>query len=89
LWSGLTGCAGAFGSAGGSTDPVTVGYPVERNVRDSADFTARIAAVDSVEVRAHVWADLKRVNFKEGDWWLQPLPIDDDSRAEIPQTGAD
>ena len=51
---------------------------------DSTDFTAPIAAVDSVEVRAHVWAYLKRVNFKEGDWWLQPLPIDDDSRAEIP-----
>ncbi len=86
LWT--DGLRGAFGSAGGSTDPVTVSYPVERNVRDSADFTARIAA-DSVEVRAHVWAYLKRVNFKEGDWWLQPLPIDDDSRTEIPQTDAD
>jgi multidrug efflux pump subunit AcrA (membrane-fusion protein) len=83
LWTdGLR--AGAFGSAGGSTYPVTVSYQVERHVRDSADFTARIAAVDSVEVRAHVWAYLKRVNFKEGDWWLQPLPIDDDSQAEIP-----
>jgi RND family efflux transporter MFP subunit len=30
------------------------------------DFTARTAAVDSVEVRAHVWGYLDRVNFKEG-----------------------
>src|SRR5205807_2753739 len=30
------------------------------------DFTARIAAVDSVEVRAHVWGYLDKVNFKEG-----------------------
>jgi RND family efflux transporter MFP subunit len=45
---------------------VTVSYPVERDVTDYADFTARIAAVDSVEVRAHVWGYLKKVNFKEG-----------------------
>ena len=45
---------------------VTVSYPVERDVTDYADFTARIAAVDCVEVRAHVWGYLERVNFKEG-----------------------
>jgi RND family efflux transporter MFP subunit len=39
---------------------------VERYVTDSADFTARTAAVDSVEVRAHVWGYLEKVNFKEG-----------------------
>src|SRR6202023_668772 len=44
----------------------TVSYPVERDVTDYADFTARIAAVDSVEVRAHAWGYLERVNFKEG-----------------------
>jgi RND family efflux transporter MFP subunit len=46
--------------------PVTVSYPVERQVADHADFTARTAAVDSVEVRAHVWGYLDKVNFKEG-----------------------
>jgi RND family efflux transporter MFP subunit len=39
---------------------------VERTVTDYSDFTARTAAVDSVEVRAHVWGYLQRVNFKEG-----------------------
>jgi RND family efflux transporter MFP subunit len=43
-----------------------VSHPVERDVTDYADFTARTAAVDSVEVRAHVWGYLDRVNFKEG-----------------------
>src|SRR4051812_17192620 len=43
-----------------------VRYPVEREVTDYKDFTARIAAVDSVEVRAHVWGYLDKVNFKEG-----------------------
>src|SRR5205807_1964619 len=36
------------------------------DVTDYADFTGRIAAVDSVEVRAHVWGYLDKVNFKEG-----------------------
>jgi RND family efflux transporter MFP subunit len=46
--------------------PVTVSHPVEQYVTDYADFTARTAAVDSVEVRAHVWGYLEKVNFKEG-----------------------
>ncbi|HZY90797.1 MAG TPA: biotin/lipoyl-binding protein, partial [Gemmataceae bacterium] len=33
---------------------------------DYADFTARVAAVDSVELRARVWGYLDKVNFKEG-----------------------
>jgi RND family efflux transporter MFP subunit len=35
-------------------------------VTDYADFTGRTAAVDSIEVRAHVWGYLDRVNFREG-----------------------
>jgi RND family efflux transporter MFP subunit len=45
---------------------VNVSHPIERDVTDYAEFTARTAAVDSVEVRAHVWGYLKKVNFKEG-----------------------
>ena len=44
---------------------VTVSYPVEREVTDHSDFTARTAAVDAVEVRARVWGYLEKVNFKE------------------------
>ncbi len=66
----------AFGPAGctrGTAQPppapltVSVSRPVERNVTDYADFTARIAAVESVEVRAHVWGYLEKVKFKEGE----------------------
>jgi RND family efflux transporter MFP subunit len=64
---GLTGCARApSGAPTAAPVPVTISYPVERDVTDYADFTARIAAVDSVEVRAHVWGYLDKVNFKEG-----------------------
>jgi RND family efflux transporter MFP subunit len=48
------------------TAQVTASYPVERYVTDYADYTARTAAVDSVEVRAHVWGYLDKVNFQEG-----------------------
>ena len=45
---------------------VVVSYPVQEEITDYADFTARTAAVDSVEVRSHVWGYLDKVNFKEG-----------------------
>jgi RND family efflux transporter MFP subunit len=45
---------------------VSVAYPIEREITDYADFTARTAAVDSVEVRARVWGYLDNVNFQEG-----------------------
>src|SRR3954454_12804979 len=63
----LAGCARRPAEASAAAPlPVTVSYPVEREVTDYADFTARTAAVDSVEVRAHVWGYLDKVNFKEG-----------------------
>src|SRR5581483_1182049 len=46
--------------------PVSVSYPAEQYVTDYADYTARTAAVDSVEVRAHVWGYLAKANFTEG-----------------------
>ncbi len=63
----LAGCARSPSEAPAAAPiPVTVSYPVEREVTDYADFTARTAAVDSVEVRARVWGFLDKVNFKEG-----------------------
>src|SRR5438552_946455 len=66
LWTSMAGCARAPSEAPSAPTLVTVSHPVERDVTDYADFTARTAAVDSVEVRAHVWGYLDKVNFKEG-----------------------
>jgi RND family efflux transporter MFP subunit len=64
---GLAGCARAPSEAPpAAPTPVTVSYPVEREVTDYADFTARTAAVDSVELRARVSGYLEKVPFKEG-----------------------
>src|SRR5260370_20211791 len=62
----MAGCVRALSETPAVPTPVTVSYPVEREVADYADFTARTAAVDSVDVRAHVWGYLDKVNFKEG-----------------------
>jgi RND family efflux transporter MFP subunit len=66
LFAGLAGCARPPSGALLETVQVSVSYPVERYVTDYADFTGRTTAVDSVEVRAHVWGYLDKVNFKEG-----------------------
>jgi RND family efflux transporter MFP subunit len=64
---GLAGCAPAAPEHRTVTPTkVMVSYPLEQKVVTNADFTARLAAVDSVEVRAHVWGYLEKVKFKEG-----------------------
>ncbi|MCI0461753.1 MAG: efflux RND transporter periplasmic adaptor subunit [Gemmataceae bacterium] len=45
---------------------VSVSVPVERQVADYEDFTGRIAAVETVELRAQVTGYLKSIHFKEG-----------------------
>ena len=45
---------------------VTVVQPVEREITDYADFTGRVEAVESVQVRARVNGHLVQVLFKEG-----------------------
>src|SRR5437764_4527860 len=63
----LTGCTRSPTEAPAAEPAhVTVSYPIEREVTDYAEYTGRTAAVDSVEVRAHVWGYLDKVNFKEG-----------------------
>ena len=62
----ISGCDRAPAEPVAAPLSVTVSLPVEREITDYADFTARTAAVDSVEVRAHVWGYLMKVNFKEG-----------------------
>src|SRR5258707_153100 len=63
----LAGCARSTAEVpADAPTPISVSHPVEREVTDYADYTGRTAAVDSVEVRAHVWGYLEKVNFKEG-----------------------
>ena len=45
---------------------VTVAVPLERQITDYAEFTGRVEAVDSVQVRARVNGHLVKLLFKEG-----------------------
>jgi RND family efflux transporter MFP subunit len=45
---------------------VTVSLPREADVTDYNHFTGRTEAVESVQVRAHAWGYLDKINFKEG-----------------------
>jgi RND family efflux transporter MFP subunit len=68
LGLGLAGCARApAGPPPAPPTTVSVSYPVERDVTNYADFTGRLDAVFSVEVRARVTGFLDRVYFKDGD----------------------
>src|SRR5215475_6242718 len=48
------------------TPKVTVAHPVERELTDWDEYTARLEAIDSVEVRARVSGYLESVHFREG-----------------------
>lgn len=74
LWLGIlsfviapTGCERG-GSSVAELPPqvVTVSQPVERTVKDQDDYEGRIAAVETVEVRARVRGQLNKIFFKDG-----------------------
>jgi RND family efflux transporter MFP subunit len=100
LLFGLAGCTrGPAEAPPAAPTPVAVSYPVEKEVTDYAEFTARTAAVDSVQVRAHVWGYLDKVCFKEGAlvkkgdilFELDPRPYQallDQARAKVTQDEA-
>jgi RND family efflux transporter MFP subunit len=76
-----------------------VSQPITQEVVDYATYTARVAAVESVELRAHVWGYLDKVAFKEGSlvkkgdvlFELDPRPYQaqlDQARAEVERLNA-
>src|SRR5579859_1558848 len=68
LCLGLAGCSRVpSGAPAAAPTPVSVSYPVEREITRYADFTGRLEAVYSVEVRTRVTGYLDRVYFKDGD----------------------
>jgi RND family efflux transporter MFP subunit len=71
---GLAGCGGGAPPVASLPPPeVSVSQPIERAISDSLEFTGRVEAVESVDVRARVSGYITRVAFdagarvKEGD----------------------
>src|SRR5690349_13718868 len=62
----LCGCDSAPPVAETPPPPVSVSQPLAREVIDHDDYEGRIAAVETVEVRARVRGHLVKVNFEAG-----------------------
>lgn len=64
----LSGCSPSQATASAAPTPptVSVAKPVTRNIVDFDEFTGRVSAAESVEVRPRVSGHLKKVHFKEG-----------------------
>ena len=64
----VCGCNPAAQQAPSASPPpqVTVSHPLAKEIVDYDEFTARVGAVDSVDIRARVTGYLQTVNFKDG-----------------------
>ncbi|MFM9879076.1 MAG: efflux RND transporter periplasmic adaptor subunit [Burkholderiaceae bacterium] len=65
----VSGCGGqAQGQGGGPPPaaPVSVAPAVERPVADTEEFTGRIEALESVDIRPRVGGTVERVHFRDG-----------------------
>lgn len=67
---GLSGCEDANGKAAASATPaatqISGARVVERNVFETQEFSGRMEAIDSVEIRSRVSGYITAVNFKPG-----------------------
>lgn len=63
----LSGCGPSIAQGGpGGPPPVSVAPAVQRSLQSSEDFSARIEAQSTVELRSRVAGTMERVHFKEG-----------------------
>jgi len=64
----LTGCQQRAADAPAVPPPmgVSVAHPLTKEMVDFDEFTARLSAVESVDIRARVNGYLQKVNFKDG-----------------------
>ena len=92
---GLAGCGGKPPPSMGPPQ-VTVATPLVRQITDWDEYTGRLAAVDSVEIRPRVSGYLKSVHFEDGAlvkrgdllFTIDPRPYEaalDEARADLTQ----
>jgi RND family efflux transporter MFP subunit len=63
----LAGCGDATPALAPSEPPVvTVSQPLEKEITDYDQYTGRLEAAETVEVRARVRGELKKIHFKDG-----------------------
>jgi RND family efflux transporter MFP subunit len=96
----LSGCEQqSTAGAGAGAPPVTVAYPIEKEVTNYEDYTGRTAAIDSVQVTARVTGYLDKIYFLEGAevkegtvlYEIDPRPYQaayDQAKAQVAQSQA-
>jgi RND family efflux transporter MFP subunit len=62
----LAGCEEATALAPTEPPVVTVSQPLEKEITDFDQYTGRLEAAETVEVRARVRGELTKINFKDG-----------------------
>jgi RND family efflux transporter MFP subunit len=62
----LSSCQKGGAQAPPAQGPMPVSHPLAKEIIDYDEFTARLSAVDSVEIRARVNGYLQKINFKDG-----------------------
>lgn len=67
--------AGGPGGHGGGPPPVSVAPATQRDVQEFDEFTARLEAPDTVEVRSRVAGTVEAVRFKEGQLVRKGEPL--------------
>jgi multidrug efflux system membrane fusion protein len=72
---GMAGCKKEQTKADLPVPTVTVAQPVTREVQDFDEYTGKIQAIESVEVRAKVKGYLVSVGFKDGDEVKKDQPL--------------
>jgi len=93
----LTGCGESGNPQTVPPPQVTVATPLDKEVTDWDEFTGRLAAVNSVDVRARVSGYLESVNFTEGAiidkgdllFVIDPRPytaVQNEAKAELTRT---
>jgi RND family efflux transporter MFP subunit len=95
----LSGCGQSAAGTQGAPPPVTVAYPIEKEVTNYEDYTGRTAAIDSVQITARVTGYLDKIHFLEGAevkektvlYEIDPRPYQaafDQAKAQVAQNQA-
>jgi len=67
--------AGGDAGAGAGAPPVSVAEVKARKLQLWNDFSGKLVAVDSAEIRPRVAGTIEKIHFKEGEWVKKDAPL--------------
>jgi membrane fusion protein, multidrug efflux system len=67
--------AGGPGGMMGGAPPVGIAPVIERSVQQWHEFSGRLVAVDSAQIRPRVAGTIEKIHFQEGEWVEKGQPL--------------